>query len=101
MLCMFFNCDGIGGAYFRANRVPHIATAITFNGDLICRRRVNNAEGAYHHTHPTRNACRFMNIYQFCFGVAAHGTIGARIQTGRLGPERRVPERWIEPGAAA
>jgi hypothetical protein len=79
----FFNCDGIGGAYFRTNRVSHIATAITFYSDLICRRRVNDAERANHHTHPTRNACRFVNIYQFCFGVAAHGTIGARIQTGR------------------
>ena len=72
------------GTYFRTNRVSHIATTITFNSDLIGRRRVNDTEGAYHHTHPTRNACRFVNIYQFRFRVAAHGTIGARIQTGCL-----------------
>jgi hypothetical protein len=79
-----FNCDGIGRAYLRAYRVSHIAATITFNSDLVRRRGVNDAERAYHHTHPARNACRFVNINQFRLRIAAHRTIGAGIQTRRL-----------------
>jgi hypothetical protein len=74
------NRYGLGRAYFRANRVPHVPAAIAFDGHLIGRRGIDNPEGADHHTHPARNTCRFVNVYQFRFRIPPHGSIGARIQ---------------------
>jgi hypothetical protein len=79
-----FHGYGLGRAYFRANRVPHVPAAITFDGHLIGRRGIDDPEGTNHHTHPARNTCRFVNVYEFRLRIPPHGSIGARIQTRRF-----------------
>ena len=83
IILAFFECNRIGGAGFRTDRVAHIPTAITFDGDLDGRRRVNDPERADHYAHPTSNTSRFVDINQTGSRIFAHGSIGTRIQTRR------------------
>ena len=77
-----FKRYGLGRAYFRANRVPHVPAAIAFDRHLISRRGIDDPKGANHHAHPARNTCRFMNVYQSRLLIPPHGSIGARVQAG-------------------
>jgi hypothetical protein len=78
------NGDGLGRAYFRADRVPHVPAEIAFDRHLIDRRGIDDPKGANHDAHPAGYTCRFMNVYQSRFRIPPHGSIGARIQAGRF-----------------
>jgi hypothetical protein len=75
-----FNGYGLGRAYFRTNRVPHVTAAIAFDRHLIGRRGIDDPEGANHYTHPAGNACRLVHINDIRFRIPPHGSIGAGIQ---------------------
>src|SRR3972149_4842493 len=74
--------DRLGGTYLRANRIPHVATAVTLDRHLYGWRGVNNAKGAYHHTHPTGNAGGLVHVDQSGLRVPAHRSVGTSLDTG-------------------
>src|SRR4030042_2117208 len=69
------------GTYIHADGILHVPAPIAFDGRMHGSRWGNDPKGAYHHTHPTRNAGWLIDIDQPCCRVSAHRPIGTGVNT--------------------